>query len=55
MIEAILALGRALDMEILAEGVETETQRRLLVAMGCVYGQGFLFGRPQPAAFWLDN
>ena len=55
VIEAILALGRALDMEILAEGVETETQRRLLVAMGCVYGQGFLFGRPQPAAFWLDN
>jgi len=55
VIEAILALGRALDMEILAEGVETETQRRLLVAMGCLYGQGFLFGRPQPAAFWHDH
>ena len=54
VIEAILALGRALDMEIVAEGVETEVQRKLLVSMGCDYGQGFLFGRPQPAAHWLE-
>ena len=53
VIEAVIALGRALDMEIVAEGVETEAQRSLLVSMGCVYGQGYLFGRPQPASYWL--
>ncbi|GAB3732069.1 EAL domain-containing protein [Luteimonas pelagia] len=52
MIEAILALGRALDIEIVAEGVETETQHDALVAMGCTCGQGFLYGRPQPVAHW---
>ena len=53
VIEAVLALGRALDMEILAEGVETEAQRRLLLGLGCEFGQGWLFGRPAPAAHWL--
>jgi EAL domain-containing protein (putative c-di-GMP-specific phosphodiesterase class I) len=52
VIEAILALGRALDMDIVAEGVETEAQRALLVSMGCAHGQGYLFGRPQPASHW---
>lgn len=54
VVEAILALGRALDMEIVAEGVETEDQRDRLRAMGCVYGQGYLFGRPQPVQHWLE-
>jgi diguanylate cyclase (GGDEF)-like protein len=54
MIEAILALGRALDIEIVAEGVETEAQRAALEMMGCECGQGYLFGRPQPVAHWLD-
>ena len=53
VIEAVLALGRALSLDIIAEGVETEAQRTLLLAMGCVYGQGYLFGRPRPAAHWL--
>ena len=33
-------------MEPLAEGIETEEQRRFLVEHGCRVGQGFLFGRP---------
>jgi diguanylate cyclase (GGDEF)-like protein len=53
VIEAILALGNALGAEIVAEGIETEYQREVLKAMGCVYGQGYLFARPSPASHWL--
>ena len=50
---AILALARALGMDVVAEGIETEEQRNALVALGCEYGQGFLLGRPAPMAHWL--
>ena len=53
VIEAILALGNALGAEIVAEGIETQYQCDALKAMGCVFGQGFLFSRPQPAVTWL--
>ena len=52
IVGAVLSLARSLGVEVVAEGVETEAQRRALVAMGCVYAQGFLFGRPQPAPHW---
>jgi len=39
-------LARGVGMEPLAEGIETEEQRRFLVEHGCRVGQGFLFGRP---------
>ena len=52
IIDAVLSLGRALDLDVVAEGVETEAQRQVLLAMGCVYGQGYHFGRPAPAAHW---
>jgi diguanylate cyclase (GGDEF)-like protein len=55
VIEAILALGNALGLEILAEGIETEAQRTALLVMGCELGQGYLFGRPAPASHWLDS
>ncbi len=45
---AILALSRSQRMEVVAEGVETETQRQELLALGCELGQGFLFARPAP-------
>ena len=48
MIQAIVALGRALDLTLLAEGVETEEQRVLLRLAGCQEMQGFLFARPGP-------
>lgn len=54
VIQAVLALGRALELDIVAEGIETEAQRAMLVAMGCEYGQGYLFGRPLPAARWRE-
>jgi diguanylate cyclase (GGDEF)-like protein len=48
MVQAIVALGRALDLGLLAEGVETEEQRVLLRLAGCHEMQGFLFARPGP-------
>ncbi|NLD51242.1 MAG: EAL domain-containing protein, partial [Clostridiaceae bacterium] len=39
-------LAVALDMSAIAEGIETEQQRDVLLEMGCKYGQGYWFGRP---------
>ncbi len=50
---AILALARALGMDVVAEGIETEEQRSALLALGCEFGQGYLLGRPAPLAHWL--
>jgi EAL domain-containing protein (putative c-di-GMP-specific phosphodiesterase class I) len=44
----VLALGRSLGFDVVAEGVETEGQRRFLLNQGCVLFQGYLFGRPVP-------
>ncbi|MCD2516206.1 EAL domain-containing protein [Massilia sp. G4R7] len=48
IVEAIIALARALKLDIVAEGVENEAQRRFLVAEGCPTLQGYLLGRPMP-------
>jgi len=48
--KAIISMGHALKMDIIAEGIETEEQRQLLTDMGCNYGQGYLFSKPVPAA-----
>jgi diguanylate cyclase (GGDEF)-like protein/PAS domain S-box-containing protein len=44
----IITLGRELEMDVIAEGVESETQREFLEAHGCHAYQGYLFGRPVP-------
>lgn len=49
LVEGIVHLGTALDLSTLAEGIETDEQRRRLLATGCVLGQGYLFARPAPA------
>jgi EAL domain-containing protein (putative c-di-GMP-specific phosphodiesterase class I) len=46
VVEAIVNLCGGLGMEVVAEGIETEEQRTQLLALGCRYGQGFLFSRP---------
>ncbi|MDG4555096.1 MAG: EAL domain-containing protein [Candidatus Competibacter sp.] len=52
----IVALGHHLGLAVVAEGVETEEQRRILLEQGCDLAQGYLFNRPAPAeifATWL--
>jgi diguanylate cyclase (GGDEF)-like protein/PAS domain S-box-containing protein len=50
VVGTIVQLAAALGMETVAEGVETEEQRALLLARGCRLSQGYLFGRPMPAS-----
>ena len=44
--EAIIGMAHRLGMKVVAEGVETETQRQLLLAAGCDYAQGYLYSVP---------
>lgn len=46
----VTALANELDLDLTAEGVETEQQRRALIDLGCSQAQGYLFGRPGPLA-----
>lgn len=46
LVSAAVRMGEALGMRVIAEGIETDEQRRVLVDLGCVLGQGFLFSRP---------
>src|SRR5690606_386328 len=46
IVSAVLALARGLDVDVVAEGVETAEQSRALTALGCRYAQGYHFGRP---------
>ena len=48
IIRAIVGLGDALGMGVVAEGVETQKQMETLVAAGCTHLQGYLFSRPVP-------
>jgi EAL domain-containing protein (putative c-di-GMP-specific phosphodiesterase class I) len=49
IVRSVVALGAELDIAVVAEGVETEEQRLLLLRFGCVVGQGYLFGKPMSA------
>ncbi|MGJ8573062.1 MAG: putative bifunctional diguanylate cyclase/phosphodiesterase [Hoeflea sp.] len=55
IIRAVLALGKSLEIPILAEGIETEGQLLLLGAEGCDEAQGYLLGRPIPIAQLLET
>jgi diguanylate cyclase (GGDEF)-like protein len=48
LVEAILVMGRALGVGVIAEGIERQAQATQLVEAGCLIGQGFYFGRPAP-------
>lgn len=47
LVRAILAMAITLGIDTIAEGIETETQRRILIDQGCQYGQGYLLGMPR--------
>ena len=50
IVRAVLGLSNALNMPVIAEGVETERERQFLMREGCREIQGYLIGRPQPIA-----
>jgi EAL domain-containing protein (putative c-di-GMP-specific phosphodiesterase class I) len=50
IVRTIIAIARSLNLNVIAEGVESESQLQLLMEMGCTHYQGFLFGRPVPLA-----
>ncbi|OQY16361.1 MAG: hypothetical protein B6I36_10385, partial [Desulfobacteraceae bacterium 4572_35.1] len=49
LIKAIVALGHALDLKIVAEGIETEFQRQYLAELQCEEAQGYFFSKPVAA------
>ena len=57
IVSAVISLGRSLNLEVTAEGIETDEQRIRLLALGCREGQGYLFGKPVAASddCWLDR
>ena len=55
IIQAIIALGKTLDMRIVAEGVETAEQQALLTQLGCNTLQGYLLARPAPPEALLEK
>ena len=55
VVAAILAMASALDLSVVAEGIETEEQQRILTAMGCGFGQGYFLGRPAPIGHWIKR
>jgi EAL domain-containing protein (putative c-di-GMP-specific phosphodiesterase class I) len=46
---AVLGVGKALSLVVVAEGIEEQSQLTTLEDMGCRRAQGFLFGKPSPA------
>lgn len=58
IVEALIAFSKALDMAVVAEGVETPEQLAMLARLGCCEFQGFLLGRPMPhtqVERWLSD
>jgi EAL domain-containing protein (putative c-di-GMP-specific phosphodiesterase class I) len=54
IVRTVIGLARSLGLGLVAEGVETEQQKRLLVELGCELAQGFLFSRPLPEDTFRD-
>jgi EAL domain-containing protein (putative c-di-GMP-specific phosphodiesterase class I) len=45
-VQSIVEIARSLQLDVIAEGIESEAQRNLLISIGCEYGQGYLLGMP---------
>jgi EAL domain-containing protein (putative c-di-GMP-specific phosphodiesterase class I) len=53
LVESIISIARRLGLRTVAEGIETEAQREILLDLNCDMGQGYLFAKPMAAADWL--
>ncbi len=51
IVQAIIGMGKTMNLEVIAEGIETEQQQAFLRQNGCHQGQGYFIGHPQPAEF----
>jgi EAL domain-containing protein (putative c-di-GMP-specific phosphodiesterase class I) len=49
-VKTIIAMAHSLNLDVIAEGVETEAQHRFLFKEGCRHFQGYRFGKPLPIA-----
>ena len=53
VVQSIIALGKAMELDVVAEGVETEQQLKLVHNFGCDLAQGFFIGKPMPEKEFL--
>lgn len=53
LVKAMVGMARALDLTVVAEGIETTEQLSALADLGCQVAQGYLFGRPMPPQDFL--
>jgi len=54
IVRAVIGLSNSLQIPVIAEGVETESEREYLMREGCRQVQGYLFGRPRPISCYAD-
>ena len=54
VVQAIVGLGKAMNLDVVAEGVETEQQLLMVTKYGCDLAQGYFIGRPMPEADFMD-
>ena len=55
IIKALVSMAKELNFEIIAEGIETQAQAIILTQAGIMRAQGYFYGRPKPAAYWLEQ
>lgn len=56
LVQSMVSAAQAFGIEAVAEGVESEAQKNLLLTMGCAFGQGYFFAKPMPEEqLWLEQ
>lgn len=55
IINALVAMAKQLNFQIIAEGIETQAQATILAESGITRAQGYFYGHPKPVAYWLEQ